>query len=198
MRSSLFQCAPLTVMAMILASCAGVGFVATGDPYKKLSQAMEMVDQDRCGLAELTVHDAMKIFREEGNQQGIADAHLSYGLLYKNYNCHVGRSGSQFKAAGTYDSLYEMSISNFESATRIYEEAGNDLGVVNSLSSMAEAMFSTGEKTTACSKWIEALARYNSGKASGNIAGDRVSTPGYNNMGEVIDAYLKQDCDSQS
>lgn len=51
-----------------------------------------------------------------------------------------------------------------------------------------------GAREEACSTWEAALSRYRAGKSSGRISGDRVSTPGFNNMGEVVEAYLHKDC----
>lgn len=188
----------ITGGALLSSGCAGVGFVATSDPHGKLAQAGEMMNEDRCQLAELTIGDAMKIFQEHGDQRGIADAHFQYGLLYKNRCYHEGKSSAQFRAAGTYDGTYGKSLDQLQQALKIYDAVGDDLGVVNSLSSIAEVRNLRSERGAACSSWDAALARYRSGKASGSIANDRVSTPGYNNMGEVIEAYLHRDCPTAS
>lgn len=178
-----------TVLLSVLSGCAGVGYLATSDPNKKLAQADQMMSQGRCGLAELTIGDAMKTFLEEKNQKGIADAHLMYGLLYKYGDCHYGPPIA-------HDDTYQKAIDNFEQARNIYESIGDRLGVVNSLSSMAEANYMAGARDKACTTWAAALDDYRKGKASGQISGDRVSTPGFNDMGEVIGVYLRRDCPS--
>ena len=194
MRNSAIRLMALAFAASSLFSCAGVGFVATSNPDTKLAQSRVMMDQGRCGLAELTIGDAMQIFEKDSNQQGIADAYLHYGLLYKYGDCRYGRSSEQYKAADPSASLDEKSFSSFASALTIYEQLGNDLGAVNSLNGMAEVNAMRGNKSAACEEWRAALSKYQAGKASGSITGDRVSTQGYNNMGDVISAYLKQDC----
>lgn len=175
------------VFMLALSGCAGVGYLATSDPNTKLAQADQMTSQGRCGLAELTIGDAMKIFREEKNQKGIADAHLMYGLLYKSDDCVYGPPISD-------KDKFQKSIDNFEQSRSIYNSIGDQLGVVNSLSSMAEAQYLAGKRDKACENWAVALDEYRKGKASGQISGDRVSTPGFNNMGEIIQAYLRRDC----
>lgn len=175
------------VLLSSLSGCAGVGYFATSDPNKKLVQANQMMNEGRCGLSELTIDDAMKIFREVKNQQGIADAYLMYGLLYKNGACVYGPSTAN-------DGTYQKSIDNLEQARILYESIGNQLGVVNSLSSMAEANYMAGARDKACATWVVALDEYRKGTASGQISGDRVTTPGFSNMGEVIEAYLRRDC----
>lgn len=180
--------------ALLAGGCAGVGFIATSDPYAKLAQASEMMNQDRCMLAELTIGDAMRMFEKEADQRGIADAHLHYGLLYKNICYHEGRSSAQFRAAGTYDPTYGKSLDHLKQALKIYDSLGDGMGAVNSLNAIAEVSNMRGERDEACASWNAALSRYRSGKASGNIANDSVSTPGFSNMGEVVEAYLHRDC----
>lgn len=187
--------AVIAVIALTtLTACTGVGFVATADPAEKLAQSAEMMNMDRCLLAEMNIGDAMKLFVEKSDQQGIAKAYMYYGLLYKNWCYHEGKSSLQFKANGTYDGSYQKSIDNFAKAIELYDKAGNDLGAVNAISGTAEAYSARGDKSSACSNWALALERYRKGKASGSISNDRVSTPGFSNMGEVIEAHIKRSC----
>ncbi len=185
MRNSAMRATVLTFVISLLCSCAGVGFLATSNPDTKLAQSWAMMDQGRCGLAELTIRDAMQIFEKDSNQRGIADAYLYYGLLYKHDGCRVGPP---------IVNPEDKSTSSFASALKIYEQLGNDLGAVNSLNGMAEVNAMRGDLGTACAEWREALSKYQAGKASGRISGDRVSTSGYENMGDVISAYLNREC----
>ncbi len=184
----------ITIFLLLLTCCAGVGLVATSDPKEKLRQADYLMMQNRAALAELTIRDAMKIFRKNNDELGIADAYHSYGNLYKDNSYH-GKWAAFFKKEGTYDGTYMKSIENFNMAMVLFENHSEDSGVVKCLIGIGNAYGLRNEKEKECENYNRALSRYKKSKEEGKIKVEPViHDKRYKNMGELIEAFIKYNC----
>ena len=180
------------LLTIILSGCAGVGLMPTSDPNIKIQQAYRMIDEDRALIAEDLIRQAMALYHESGNTEGMAEAYFTYGNLYKHPTYH--NNSAAFEKFGTYDGTYKKSIENYKEAIKQFESAGSEIGVVKSLTSIGEAYNLKNDKITSCLYYEKALARYHAGKESGAITKEPVIyVHGAMNTGQIIEALMKRD-----
>ncbi len=126
---SRLQPPPLVLaLAVVLAGCAGVGVVATTDPYRKLADANHLFDQqDRPLLAEVLIREAITICEDSRDQPCLAEAYRTYGFFFRSasidgkWNVHYRKNGFLEKSA-TFDTRYAKSIEYFEKARQIFAQ----------------------------------------------------------------------------
>lgn len=178
----------------LLSGCAGIGVVATSDPYQKLDQADAMMAQDRAAMAESLISDALKVFEEKNDVAGIADAYHAYGNLYKHPSYH-GKWKPTFEKLGTYDGTYQKSIDYFNKSKEIFEGKKDATGVSKSLFGIGHVYGIKNEREISCQYYSKALARYRSGKEQDLVETEPVMNDRkYKNLGELIQAFIHQDC----
>jgi tetratricopeptide (TPR) repeat protein len=184
------------LIIFVLSGCAGIGVVATSDPYKKLAQADAMMNQDRSAMAELLIGDALKVFVEKNDEAGIADAYNAYGNLYKHPSYH-GKWKPTFEKLGTYDGTYQKSIDYFNKARDIFEKRNDVTGVSKSLLGIGNVYGIKNDREKSCQYYNKALDHYNSGKEQGLIKAEPVMNDRrYKNLGELIKAFITHYCDT--
>ncbi len=177
-----------------LSGCAGIGLMATSDPYRKLQQADYLMSQERAALAEFTIKDALVIFERNHDELGMAETYHSFGNLYKNDSYH-GKWAEYFKKAGTYDGTYMRSIDNFTKAMELFRKHSEESGVVKCLLGIGNAYGLRGERGKSCDYYDQALERYKKAKQAGQLKNEPFTlNPYYKNMGELIEAFIKYEC----
>jgi len=177
-----------------LMGCAGVGLVATSDPIKKLMQAEYLMQEDRALLAELTVKDAIKIFNENNDELGLADAYHTFGNLYKHPSYH-GRWKPHFEKAGTYDGSYMKSIYNYEKAMKLFKKHNIGNGVTKCLVGIGNVYGIKGDTKKECEYYDKALDYYWQSKKEGTFGIEPViNNPNYNNLGDLIESFKEGHC----
>lgn len=182
---------PLGVV--LLGGCAGVGLVASSDPAVKLGQAYMLMDQGRMPMAEDMIGQAMALFKERGDELGMAETYHAYGNLYKNDLYH-GKTRKAFERMGTYDGTYMKSVRNFRQAAELFERQGSEAGVVKSLVGEGNAFALRGEPAEACRLYAQALARYRAAKARGVPHLDAgLRNPNYPDAAALIEAFMDED-----
>ncbi len=188
----------VVTLLLLLSGCAGVGLVATSDPNEKLSQADYLMQQDRALLAELTIKDAIEIFKKNNDELGLADAYHAFGNLYKHPTYH-GKWKPQFEKAGTYDGSYMKSIENFEKAMNIFKKHKEGSGVAKCLLGIGNAYGIKGNTLQSCEYYNKASDYYQQSKKEGTLGNEPViNNPNYNNMGDLIDAFRDGYCKNKT
>lgn len=180
------------ILAFLLPACTGIGYIATSDPYKKLSQAQSLVTEDRLLLAEDVIGQALAQFQETGDLAGMADAYHAYGNLYKNDLYHDGRWTAKFKQLGTYDGTYTKSIVNFQKAQALFEQSGDEVGVAKCLMGIGNVYSIRNEASQACAYYGEALGRFRKAKESGKPLKNPQMLTGYTDVGALTEAFMKR------
>ena len=181
-------------VALLLNGCAGIGLMATSDPYRKLQQSDYLMAQERAALAEFTIKDALETFKRNNDELGVAEAYHSLGNLYKNDSYH-GKWAEYFKKVGTYDGTYMKSIDHFTKAMELFEKHSEKSGVVKCLVGIANAYGLRGEREKSCDYYNQSLERYNQAKQAGQLKHEPVMlNPQYKNMGDLIEAFMKYEC----
>ncbi len=182
----------LLSLLLILVGCEGVGLLASSNPDTKLRQAYWMMEQNRALKAEALINQAIILAQNKGNKVALAEAYFTYGNLYKNWSYHEGDFVNYFKKQGTYDGTYMKSITNFQHAVELFKNISDETGVVKSLVGIGNAYSARGDSEKAREAYQQALERYNKAKQKGRIE-EPVLRDDFNNMGEVIEYFLKEE-----
>lgn len=69
------------ILGAMLSACAGVGIVATDNPFTKMSQAEQLARSGRAGQARRQLDEAIAIFTQKNDAPGLAEAYRQYGFL---------------------------------------------------------------------------------------------------------------------
>ncbi len=187
----------LIVLTALLTGCTAMGYVATTDPDRLLRQGQSMFFQGRLGVGEMAVADALWQFEQRDDIAGMADAHYTLGLLYENDLYHNEHWKWDFERSGTWDGTYMKSIANFVEAQQLFEQLGDENGVVLSIFGIGYAHAKRHESQKACDLFTEALTRFQDASRSGQQLIEHPMWVGYENSGALIVAHLaKESCDT--
>lgn len=122
--------ASLLMACGLVASCSGVGVLESSDPAVKLDQANQLLyRQDRPLIAERLIREAIDIYRQEGNESGLAEAYRAYGFFFRA-NAIEGKWFNYYKKNGflepnaTFESRHPKSIEYFNKAGAIFAKEG--------------------------------------------------------------------------
>ena len=158
----------------LLAGCAGVGVVATSDPYVKLNDAHYLyAQQDRALIAQRLIWEAMEIFRERQDFHGLGHAHRQYADLLLSRSVvsweKVFREDGFRDKTVTYGTRVEKAREYHARAMDFYRRAEPSLKadeaydwLSNLYFNMALVSFQLGEAEASCEfagKSLEAYAK---------------------------------------
>jgi tetratricopeptide (TPR) repeat protein len=88
---------------LFLTACAGVGIVASSDPLTKLNDAEDLfMRQDRPLPAEQLIREAMAIYQERNDPQGLGHAHREYADLLQSRSI-TGKWQNHYRSNGFLD-----------------------------------------------------------------------------------------------
>ena len=183
----------LAVSALLIAGCAGIGYVATTDPYQKLGQAQSLVGEDRLLAAEDVIGQALSTFQQRNDIAGMAEAYHAYGNLYKNGLFQDGRWTPKFQELGTWDGTYTKSIANFSKAQQLFEQSADEIGAVKCLVGAGNAYSLRNDKPKACALYREALTRYRNAKGTGQPLKAHPILTGYADIGALTEAFIAKE-----
>jgi hypothetical protein len=121
----------VSTLMLILAGCSAMGVVATSDPHEKLRQAQYQLqdDQNRPIPAERLIREAIEIYREKGDEQGLAVGYLRYAEFFNSNS--VGRWEPFYQKNGfmdkeaVFDKRWERSLEYLQKARDLYEKQSN-------------------------------------------------------------------------
>lgn len=108
------------IIMFLINGCDAALVMHTSDPGQKINNAYEMMyPNGRFIPAKRFIEEAEKIYQEEGNKPGLAEAYLAFGNLYKHGP--VGKLQNKYKD-------YDLSRQYLERAYNLYSELGDDMG----------------------------------------------------------------------
>ncbi len=93
--------------------CAAVGVGQTSNPLQKLNDAYGLMGQCRPIPAERLIGKALHIYEEKGDEIGMAEAHHTFGNLYKNQCDHSKYEKYLLETVGSHEKAYAKSEQNF-------------------------------------------------------------------------------------
>ena len=175
----------MSFFALLLSGCAGMNVIETSDPNIKLKQSREMIQQGRPLMADSLILQAIKLYKNNNNSLGVAEAYFSYAALYRE------DSIKSYKTI--YDPTFQKSIDSYHEAITWFKKAKSDIGVAKTLASIGMIYGSKGNFEKTCSYLTEAQDIYNLGKSNGTIINDpEILTPNFSDFDTVLKQLLKQ------
>lgn len=172
---------------MILSACAGQGVLATSDPNKKLSQAIDLINSGRIAHARQLTSEAADIFAAQGDQKGQAAAHRQMAFLIRVYG-EDAILGQANPAARKLDiTTADKSNSYFERALAIHQKL-KDHAMVSHLEYNIGVNYAMSDRTPqACTAFDRSLSAYKAEKRS-RPEHDPALPPGV----ATFDAFISQ------
>lgn len=154
----------LYFLVLTLFGCAGVGVVSSSDPKVKLSDAINLLDeQDRPLLAESLIREAIGICEKNDDQPCLAAAYNDYGYFFRSRSVS-GKSSIYYKEHGfldksaTFDTRYEKSVEYYKKSREIYAHLQKFDAMTNVDLNMGFSYELAGDKKLACKAYADSLA----------------------------------------
>lgn len=161
------------VTLLFLVGCAGVGMVATSDPLQKLNDANDLyMRQDRPLPAEQLIQQAMAIYQERNDPQGLGHAHREYADLLRSRSI-TGKWQNHYRANGfldksvTFDNRLAKALEHYSRALEYYVRAETKLSeenrfdaLTNVYMNMAYSSSQLDDREKACALYDKALDAY--------------------------------------
>lgn len=165
--------AALLFVVFVSSGCAGIGVATTSDPLKKLNDAEDLfVSQGRPLLAETLIREAMVIYQERGDSQGLGHANREYADLLLSptvagkWSKYYRENGFQDKTV-TFDNRAEKAAEYYAKAIEHYARAVDQVRKNNRYDSLTNVYYNTAEsyirlndRANACRYYKETLGAY--------------------------------------
>jgi tetratricopeptide (TPR) repeat protein len=187
----------LAAVQVLFAGCAGFGVVETSDPAAKLQDAEElMYRQDRPLIAERLIRQAVEIYRDNGDELGLANAYRVYGFFFRADSIE-GRWSNYYRKTGflestaTFESRHDKSLEYFARAADIFERRGRFDALTNVHFNAGITYVKMGELKAACRAFDSSLedSRENLRR---NPEAKPVLPSGYGSYSEFLEAIKKR------
>ncbi len=154
---------------LLLVGCAGVGIVATSDPLTKLNDAEDLfMRQDRPLPAEQLIREAMAIYHERDDPQGLGHAHREYADLLRSQSI-TGKWQNHYRANGfldksvTFENRIAKSSEFYSKALEYYARAETKLREANRFDSLTNVYINMALSSSQLDDRVKACAFYNKG-----------------------------------
>jgi len=141
----------ISLLSITLSGCAGVGVVATSNPYTKLSDATYLLEhENRALIAERLIWEAIEICKEKSDQLCLAQSYRSYGFFFRSP--YTETWSKAFKEYGfhdktaTYENRYLKSIEYFNKSKQIFTQL-DKFGLLSNINLNMAFTYNMMEKT---------------------------------------------------
>jgi tetratricopeptide (TPR) repeat protein len=151
---------------LLLSGCAGVGIVATSDPTGKLNGAEYLFAvKNRPVPAEELIQQAIVIFQERNDSQGLGNANREYGDLLRsqavvNWESAYLRSGFRERSI-TYGNRLEKATEYYAKALEYYGIAEKEALAADKYDALTNVYFNMGLSNLALGVTAEACTDFN-------------------------------------
>jgi len=171
------------LLLFILSGCTAVGVIATDDPYVKLKQSYQLMASNRPIPAEFNAKDALKIFIENKDAFGQAEANYFLGVFYK---AKSGWANSNKKE------MLNISISHLNIATDLYKSLNENIQASKAVFELANAYRGLEDKSNYCQNFKKSLSLYTSG--TGQHKEFKINHPNFKTPEILIQAHYEKLC----
>jgi hypothetical protein len=187
-----------------LAACVSVGVVETSDPAVKLSDASDLaLERARPIPAERLIWEAIAIYRERGDEHGLANGYRQYGEFLRSsvlakWETPYRRSGFQDPSV-TFDNRIEKSKEYFFKALEHYRNAEVQLRERGRFDALSNVYFNMSVSYLYLDKPTEACVALNKSAQAGaenmrrNPSASPNRPPGYPTFDAFIAAEKKRE-----
>lgn len=164
----------LILLIAALSGCAGIGIIATSDPYQKLADARHLFTYENRPLpAERLIKEAITICKEKADRKCLAESYQTYGFFFRSQSIEmwetVYRRDGFLDRTATFDTRLEKSLEYLRksipmlSELKMYDALTNaylNVGLVNErLRRIEEACKAYAKSLDANRKNLEANPR---------------------------------------
>jgi hypothetical protein len=182
----------LVLLCVALGGCAAAFVPYTPDPYKKLSNARELLREDRPYPAERLMREAIDGFLERKDYRGLGTAQMEYSkFLTSAWFRDWPHFQDRYKALGGESGVAQEARSFSESAVSSFDKALNSLdpldswGLSNVHMLVAMARVQLQENSAACSEYSKSLEYHLKARAKDPSSNYYVLAP-YHSYEEMI------------
>jgi hypothetical protein len=149
------------IAVAFIASCSGVGLVATDDPYVKVAQAKQMGEAGRAAQARRLLNEAMTTFQAKGDDLGMAEAHRQFGFLARTGGAREGVILVRDpETTPLTQEDWDLSDRHFKEAADLYARNNRTDMVANVYLNLGIGSALRGDKTQSCAYFDQSLATY--------------------------------------
>jgi len=175
----------------LLIGCASMGVIKTNDPYRKLSDAYDLIwNQQRPLPADSLILEAMEIFRKSNDEKGLALAYTRYAELLGSPAAKIFVT-TNFQDGTPKEKRFDRSVE--------YLKLAKELSVkLNDYESLANQEFKTALAYENIKKVSEACAAYTATAEAmttyqRNVPNAQVNfPPSYRSFNEYVEAQKKR------
>ncbi len=150
---------------VVFAGCASIVGPSTDDPAVKLKWASELFNsKDEPVEAEELIREAIRIYKKENNQLGLAEAYQQYGLFYRSnavvkFEFYFREKGFEEHTV-KYEQRYEKAIECFSKARDLFADYGHIDRVSNLYISLAKTYDMMNRQKEACDAYSKGLENF--------------------------------------
>lgn len=155
----------LILFFSVLCGCSAMFIPSTRDPYKKLTQAHNLVEMNRPLPAERLAIEALKEFQTNNDQWGMGQAYGELGVLYQSPAVKVWenyyRKDGFLEESVAFENRFTKSLEYFKRAEEIFQRLKAFDALTRMRLYMAELHQQLGHTEEACSSYQQALLSHN-------------------------------------
>jgi len=178
----------LLISLTSLISCGGALLPGSSDPYKKIEYMSTAMAQGRWIPAERYVKEALAIFQERNDKQGIAEAYLAYANYYKYGNWCKFEKDLCPKGSISLPKSVEYS----KKSITLFEKLKNSFGVARATFLLANTYGKIGELDKTCKLYDKSLLAYEKSKPQNEAP--HVNINYKENFGNMVNKFKNKFC----
>ena len=150
----------LTLISLV--GCAAALVPYTNDPKQKVSDAYWLFDEKQRALpAQNLLLEAIEIYKNDGNETGLAEAYTAYGIFLRSYA--VDKYSEHYKETGfkngeiRFSDRYKMSVEYLDKSRAIYENQQKYDDLTNIYLHMGFTYLTNDNVQKGCDMFIKSL-----------------------------------------
>jgi hypothetical protein len=182
--------------ALVMAGCSAMLVPSTDDPKEKLAWADALIeDQNRPIPAEKLIREAIQIYKDKNDVEGLANGYRRYGVFYRS--AAVTRMESYYRTTGflekgvTFDQRFDKAIEYLTLSRNLFSAQNSYSDLSNVDINLAWSYESKGIKKDACLALSASLGNHE--KFSKSDPTRKVYLiKGYSSFSDLIDKERKR------
>ena len=178
----------VVLVALLLFGCSAAGVMSTNDPKRKLSNAMQLLNNNRPIPAQRLILQTMTHYQKSNDEVGIAHAHKAYGQFYMSKAYHANKE--YFQKYNEYDGTYEKAVISYKKSLDLFTKNKEYFEASNSAWNLAGSYQYQKNKPQACEAFDLSLTLHKKGK---KLFPNKTTSlpPGFTSMDDVVSTFKK-------
>ena len=152
----------LYILVVSLMGCAAAGVPYTNDPEQKIKYAHELINSNRAIPAEKLLKEAVEIYTEKDDKQGLAKSYSELGAFYltnayKNYK-------SFYEKHNEYDYKRDQSVKYYLKSEELFLSVNEYYSASNMALRLGDLHKIRDEKELSCKAYDRSITHHDLGK----------------------------------